>query len=129
MSTETQEIREQTPALHDLSEEDAAASASCVRPQRLSPDQVDGEVGRERSSASAGEQPAGSEDPGRNARTHGRQLRLGPVRQGGSVPSARVTGKEVRLIMRKRAGLQDITVETQLQNADYHCRVKSDSAF
>lgn len=33
------------PPLHDLCEKDAAASPESVRPERLPPGQVDGEVG------------------------------------------------------------------------------------
>lgn len=54
---------------------------------------MDGEVGRGRVSRPK----EGGEDPGRHARTVGRQLRLGPVRQTGAATAARVTGKKKRL--------------------------------
>lgn len=91
MSTDIRETRVWS-LLYDLGEKDAAASSQSVRPERLSTGQVDGEVGRGRSSSRRG----GHQDSGPDARTVRSQLRLGLICQKGSVTAARVTGKTMK---------------------------------
>lgn len=104
------------PPIYDLSEKDAATSSSRIRPQRRAAGQVDGEVGRGHVRRPAGHRAAGRAHAGRHARAERRQLRLGPVRQEGSVEAARVTGRMIQ-VQRVRGTRTNTVQQKNVQNA------------
>lgn len=96
MSTVIRDVRVRPP-VYELSEKDVTAKSSSVRPERISTDQVDGEVGRRRSRQPGGRKAESAEDSGRHARTVVGQLRLGLSCQRGAGTPARITGKEAKI--------------------------------